>query len=144
LIALICAMDFVHVFSKKTFKLTNLWFWFESCFGKKKARWEFQKAFGSTLAPTSLQQSLHFLCSMIWFTPITCSLSAYVLYLLLYSPETANIYLVKIVRGFLNSQLQKYKLFCTTYTVHFHDTHTHHHGWPITSDWLLRWRVFDI
>jgi hypothetical protein len=49
---------------------------------------ESKMAFGSTLLQHP--SSSYFLGSMIWFTPFTCSLSAYDLYLFLYSPETAS------------------------------------------------------
>jgi hypothetical protein len=66
-------------FSKKTNKLTNFDFDLSDDLGEKKeSKMGVPKGFWKH---TLLQHpsSSHFLCSMIWFTPITCSLSAFVL-----------------------------------------------------------------
>jgi hypothetical protein len=97
-------------------KLTNFDFDLSDALGKRK-----QDGFWKHSAPTSLHQLLLMFHDLV-YTYCLFSFSLWFIFVFLYSPETANIYLVKIVRGFLKSQLQK-QLFCTTHTVHFHNTH---------------------
>jgi hypothetical protein len=76
-------------------------------------------------APTSLQHSLLMFHDFgLHLLLVLFQLMLYILFL--YSPETANIYLIKIVGGFLKSQLQN-NFFAQHIRFTFM-THTHRHG----------------